>query len=193
MRRYDVAMASPLPPSTPRTPASRCLRAAGLLLLTSALALPTGPAAAVEPLRQHDLVLLQSGAVLERRVDNDAFAAYTRALGAAADDVVRAHPRQLPTAGFLVVVARPGGGTHAWLDFKPPLAEDTEQALTRSLEAVTPMAVKEGPVVVALRVSVWGAREPAAHAPAPEAWRAAGKRAGHPLPLDQLIDEVWPK
>ena len=148
---------------------------------------------AVEPLTQHDVVLLQPGTVLERRVDDAALAAWLQRVGAAATASLKAHPQQVPTAGFLALAVRPGGRLKAWTDFKPALAADTETALLQAVDAVPPVSVTGGVVVVGLRVSVWGARPPERHAPAPDAWREAARRAGHPLPLDELIDVVWPE
>jgi hypothetical protein len=179
-------------PVTPLAPA-QCRRRH---LLTAALASPllalAPPARAVEPLTQHDVVLLQPGPVLERRVNADALAAWVRTVGAAATASMREHPAQLPTAGFIALVVKPGGRLRTWYDFRPPLAAETETALTQALAALPVIAVTDGPVVIGLRVSVWGAREPATHAPAPAAWRDAAKRAGHALPLDELIEAVWP-
>lgn len=156
-----------------------------------------GSARAVAPLAVHDVVLIQPGDVLSRRIGQDAMAAWTTALQAAAGEVVAAHPSQLPTAGFVVVVTRPApaGGpvaVHTWLDFEPALASPTATALTDRLAAVPAPTVAEGPVVVTLRVSLWGARAPARHAPAPAAWREAAHAAGHTLPLDELIAATWP-
>jgi hypothetical protein len=57
-----------------------------LLPSIAALALSATPAAhAVEPLVQHDIVLLQKGEIIEQRVDGgaDAMAAYLKTLGQA--------------------------------------------------------------------------------------------------------------
>ena len=72
-------------------------------LATPLLALPH-PAGAVEPLTQHDVVLLQPGPVLERRVEATALAAWLGTVGAAAAAAVRDHPAQVPTAGFIALV-----------------------------------------------------------------------------------------
>jgi len=153
------------------------------------------PAGAVEPLEQLDVVLLQPGALIEKRVDGgaDAMADYLKRLGEAATEAMRANPQQIPSAGFIVVAVRPEGRTHAWFDFKPALADKTVAALTHVVETVPPTPVKSGDLVFALRVSLWGAKPPATVAPAPQEWKDAAKRAGHKLDLDALVDELWPR
>jgi len=158
-------------------------------------AAPHLPARAVEPLRQFDVVLLQPGAVIEQRVEGgtDAMADYLKRLGASATEAMRANPQQIPSAGFIVVAVRPAGRTHAWFDFKPALSPATTAALTRVVETVPPTPVRSGDLVFALRVSLWGAREPAAYAPAPQEWRDAATQAGRKLDIDTLVDQVWPR
>jgi hypothetical protein len=164
-------------------------------LLSTALLVASVSACAVEPLRQHDVVLLQKGAVIEQRVDGgaDALAAWLKQLGVAATETMRANPQQIPSAGFIVVALRPGGQTHTWFDFKPALSEATTTALARAVEALPAAPVKSGDVVFALRVSIWSDKPPAAYAPSPQAWRDAAQAAGHPLDIDALVDQVWPR
>lgn len=170
---------------------ARLVASAGLALCCTGL---PGTAVAVEPLQQLDVVLLQPGAVIQRRVDggSDAMAGYLRRLGTAASDTMRDHPAQIPTAGFIVVAVRPAGQSKTWYDFKPALADATTSALTAALAAVAPVAVKESVVVFALRVSIWGARPPASYAPVPQEWRDAAAQAGRKLDVDALLDKVWP-
>jgi len=165
-----------------------------MLLVSIALTTPL-PARAVEPLRQYDIVLLQPGSVIEQRVEGgtDAMADYLKRLGAAATEAMRANPQQIPSAGFIVVAVRPDGRTHAWFDFKPALSAKTTAALTQVVETVAPTPVRSGELVFALRVGLWGAREPAAYAPAPQEWRDAARQAGHKLDIDTLVDQAWPR
>jgi len=167
-----------------------------LRLLPAAFALGAASSAhAVEPLLQHDVVLLEKGDVIERRVDggSDAMAAYLKTLGQAAAETIRAHPSQIPSAGFIVVAVRPGGKTHTWFDFKPALAEATAAALTQAVEKTPTMTVRSGDIVFALRVSVWSDKPPKAYAPAPQEWKDAA-RDMHPKPdVDTLVDMVWPR
>jgi hypothetical protein len=164
-------------------------------LLITACLVAAGPVGAVEPLEQHDIVLLQPGTLIEQRVEGgaDAMADYLRRLGLAATAAMRETPQQIPTAGFIVVALRPGGKAHAWFDFKPALGAPATAALTHAVETVPPTAVKSGDVVFALRVSVWGARPPSTVAPAPPEWKEAARQAGHKLDLDTLVDQLWPR
>ena len=160
------------------------------------LALWAAPAArAVEPLLQHDIVLLQKGDVIEQRVDGgaDAMAAYLKALGQAETDTMRAHPSQIPSAGFIVVAVRPGNQTRTWFDFKPALADATMAALRHTVETTPAMTVKSGEIVFALRVSVWSDNPPKAYAPAPQEWRDATKGMKPKPDVDTLVDMLWPR
>jgi hypothetical protein len=164
-------------------------------LLAAALLAVAATAQAVQPLVQHDVVLLQKGEVIEQRVDGgaDAMAAYLKTLGAAATETMRANPQQIPSSGFLVVAVRPGNRTRTWFDFKPALADATMAALAHTVETTPTMAVKSGQIVFALRVSVWSDKPPKAYAPAPQAWRDATKGMTPKPDIDALVDMVWPR
>jgi hypothetical protein len=155
----------------------------------------SAPAHAVEPLRQLDIVLLEPGPLIEQRVEGgaDGLADYLKRLGAATTEAMRAHPQQLPVAGFIVVAARPGGQTRTWFDFKPPLMPATAAALGEAVDRVEPTPVRSGEVVFALRVSLWGGAPPASVVPVPPEWREAGKSAGKRLTVDELVDRLWPR
>jgi len=164
-------------------------------LLAATLALAAAVAAhAVEPLVQHDVVLLQKGEIIEHRVSGgaDAMAAYLKALGAAATETMRANAQQIPSAGFIVVAIRPGNQTRTWFDFKPALSTTTMAALTHVVETTPTMPVKSGEIIFALRVSIWSDKPPAAYAPAPQEWKDAAKAAGRKPDVDTLVDMMWP-
>ena len=164
-------------------------------VLAATLALATASTAyAVQPLVQHDVVLLQKGEIIEQRVTGgaDAMAAYLKTLGEAETETMRAHPSQIPSAGFIVVAVRPGNQTHTWFDFKPALADATMAALRHTVETTPTMPVKSGEIVFALRVSVWSDKPPAAYAPAPQEWRDATKGMKPKPDVDTLVDMVWP-
>jgi hypothetical protein len=150
---------------------------------------------AVEPVQVFDVVLLQPGELIERRVDGgaDALAQYVRRVSDAATQAVTTHASQIPTSGFIVVAARPAGQVHAWFDFKPDLAPQTTADIDRAVRAAGALPVESGNVVFALRMSIWGAREPAAHAPAPKEWRDTATDLGHKPDVDTLVDRLWPK
>ena len=175
--------------------AARFVSRALLRLVPAALALALASARAVEPLVQHDVVLLEKGEIIEQRVDggSDAMAAYVKKLGEAVTEAVRAHPAQIPSAGFIVVAVRPEGKTRTWFDFKPALAESTTVALANAVDKTPALPVKSREIVFALRVSVWSSQPPKAYAPAPQEWKDA-TQGMHPKPdVDTLVDMVWPR
>ncbi len=164
--------------------------------IAAALALAVTPVVhAVEPLVQHDVVLLQKGELIEQRVDGgaDAMAAYLKTLGQAETETMRANPAQIPSAGFIVVAVRPGNQTRTWFDFKPALADATMAALRRTVETTPTMTVKSGEIVFALRVSLWSVNPPKAYAPAPQEWRDATKGMKPKPDIDTLVDMLWPR
>ena len=164
-------------------------------VLAAALALAaTSAVHAVQPLVQHDVVLLQKGELIEQRVTGgaDAMAAYLKTLGDAETEAMRAQPSQIPSAGFIVVAVRPGNQTRTWFDFKPALADATMAALRQTVETTPTMPVKSGEIVFALRVSVWSDKPPTAYAPAPQEWRDATKGMKPKPDVDTLVDMVWP-
>ena len=165
-------------------------------LLAGALALAAATSAhAVQPLIQHDVVLLQKGEVMAPRIEGgtDAMAAYLKTLGEAETETMRAHPSQIPSAGFIVVALRPGNRTRTWFDFKPALADATMAALRRTVETTPTMTIKSGQIVFALRVSVWSDKPPTAYAPAPQEWKDATRDMKPKPDIDTLVDMVWPR
>ncbi len=167
-----------------------------LRFLAAAFALGASATAhAVQPLVQHDVVLLQKGEIIEQRVDGgaDAMSAYLKTLGDALTETMRANPQQLPAAGFIAIAIRPGNRVHTWFDFRPALADRTMAALAHAVETTPTMPVKSGEIVFALRVSLWSDKPPKAYAPAPQEWKDASKDM-HPKPdIDTLVDLVWPR
>ena len=176
--------------TTPRPALRSSIRA-----LAATLALAAAAAAhAVQPLVQHDVVLLQKGEIIEQRVTGgaDAMAAYLKTLGDAETETMRANPSQIPSAGFIVVAVRPGSQTRTWFDFKPALADATMAALRHTVETTPTMPVRSGEIVFALRVSVWSDKPPTAYAPAPQEWKDATKGMKPKPDVDTLVDMVWP-
>ncbi len=173
---------------------SPTFRSAARLLATTLTLAACSAAHAVEPLHQHDIVLLQKGEVIQQRVDGgaDAMGAYLKRLGSAEIETMRAHPSQIPSAGFIVVAVRPGHQTRAWFDFKPALADATMAALAHTVETTPAMSVKNGQIIFALRVSIWSDKPPQAVAPAPQAWKDASEGMTPKPDVDTLVDKVWP-
>ncbi len=161
---------------------------AGLALLSMALPL----AWAAEPIVKNGVVLLQSSAVLEERVASvDAMARYIQAVEAAARVAVQGGAVKQAIAGFIVIAVKPGLKSRVWLDFDTLLDPGTDRRLVASISALAPFEARKGPVVFALKVSLWGGRESRRVAPAPAQWRAATKQAGRQLDIDGMIQRVW--
>jgi hypothetical protein len=147
---------------------------------------------AAEPLTKHGVVLLQPSSVLEERVPSvDAMAEYIKAVEAAARQAVQAAPLHQSIGGFIVIAVKPGLKTKVWLDFDTLLDADAGRELVRRIVAVEPFEAREGPVVFALKVSLWGGPESRRVAPAPQEWKAATRRAGRQLDIDSMIRQVW--
>ncbi|MET0519057.1 MAG: hypothetical protein ABW005_09505 [Burkholderiaceae bacterium] len=165
-------------------------------LLGLALGLNLGPSASLRaeplPFRAYDVVLLQPGEVYEQRTaGSEAVAAYLRSVGDEAQRVLAEARPAMPNAGFIVVAVKPQRQARVWLDFERPLAADFVPLLSGRLRALPALEVKNGPVVFALKVGLWGGAEPRRQAPAPADWREAARKAGHPLELGELVDAVW--
>jgi len=149
-------------------------------------------ALAAEPFVKQGVVLLQPSAVLEERVGSiDAMADYIKAVEAAAREAVQAGAVKQSTGGFIVIAVKPGFKSKVWLDFDTLLDPDTSRQLVERVAAVKPFEARKGPVVFALKVSLWGGRESRRVAPAPAEWKAATKQAGRQLDIDGMIQRVW--
>ncbi|MCW5658365.1 MAG: hypothetical protein KIT60_11735 [Burkholderiaceae bacterium] len=147
---------------------------------------------AAEPFTKHNVVLLQSSAVLEARVASiDAMAEYIRAVEAAAREAVIAAGSTRPAAGFIVVAVQPGARSRVWLDFDAAPTFETGRQLMTRIGAVRPFEARNGPVVFALKVGLWDAFESKRVAPSPAAWKAAMHKAGKPLEIDELMELLW--
>jgi len=152
----------------------------------------TASAQNAEPVTKFGVVLLQPSAVLEERVPSvDAMADYIQAIEAAAREAVLASPLRQVAGGFIVVAVRPGTKSKVWLDFDTLLDADVSRQIVTRTTAVPPFEARQGPVVFALKVGLWGGRESKRVAPSPSEWRAATKQAGRQLDLDSMIRRVW--
>ncbi|HET7526563.1 MAG TPA: hypothetical protein VFK10_11530, partial [Burkholderiaceae bacterium] len=147
---------------------------------------------AAEPIVKQGVVLLQPSPVLEERVSSvDAMADYIKAVEAAAREAVLASPLRQAAGGFIVIAVRPGLKSKVWLDFDSLLDAELSRQLIDKVTAVEPFEARKGPVVFALKVSVWDGRESRRVAPAPAEWKAATKQAGQQLDIDSMIRKVW--
>jgi hypothetical protein len=168
--------------------ALRLLRPTGLAWLM----VITATSAQADALQRADIILLQPESVLAPRVPNvQGLATYIDKATAKAAEVTRQAQAGPPTSGFLVIAIRPGLRSNAWLDFQPPLPPSLADAVVRAMRAITPPAVRGGPVVLAVKASLWGGAAPGRDFPAPKEWRAAMDQAGRPLETEALVERTW--
>lgn len=168
--------------------AQRLLRPAWLAWLM----VITATSAQADAMQRSDIVLLQPESVLAPRVPNvQGLATYIDKATAQAAEVTRQAEAGPPTSGFLVIAIRPGLRSNAWLDFQPPLPQPLADAVLRAMRAVTPPAVRGGPVVLAVKASLWGGTATGRDFPAPKEWRAAMDQAGRPLETEALVERTW--
>ncbi len=151
---------------------------------------PTAPQAA--ELTGQQVVLLQSNTELKQRIPSvDAYGDYVNAVRAQLTETFKAHTLPSPAAGWAVLAVRPGQQSRLWLDFEPPLPPELAQALTQRSQAVMPPLVREGPVLLALKLALDGAAMPTQATPEPTAWRLAATRAGRTLEAAEVVELLW--
>lgn len=155
------------------------------------LLLAAGFAQAAEPFTHFNVVLLQPSAVMEQRVANiDAMAEYIKAVQAASREAVLASGAMQAVGGFIVLAVKPGQKVRAWLDFDALMDLEMRKQITDSVKAIKPFEVTEGPVVFALKVATWDAKESKRVVPSPNEWKKA-TRNGKPLEIGKLVEKVW--
>lgn len=148
-------------------------------------------AQAAQPITNFNVVLLQPGAVMEKRVANiDAMADYIKAVEAASREAVVASGGTQTVGGFIVLAVKPGQKSKVWLDFDTLLDLEMRKHITNSVKAIPPFDVTEGPVVFALKVATWDAKESKRVAPSPVEWKKA-TRSGKPVEVGKLVEKVW--
>lgn len=148
-------------------------------------------AQAAEPMTHFNVVLLQPSALMERRVANiDAMADYIKAVQAAAREAVVASGATQAVGGFVVLAVKPGRKARVWLDFDALLDLEMRKHITNNVQAVPAFEVTEGPVVFALKVATWDAKESKRVAPSPIEWKKATPK-GKPLEIGKLVEKVW--
>ncbi|BCB26149.1 hypothetical protein SKTS_10350 [Sulfurimicrobium lacus] len=162
------------------------------VVLYFALACSASGAYAEEALHTFNIVLLQPDFVLQERVqDVTALSTYIKEIESSVSGALQAKPHFPPTGGFIVVAVKPGQKSNVWLDFKPMLNPQTTTTVLTAARSVPPVAVSGGVVVFAIKVGLWGGLEPKSIAPSPAEWKAAAKKAGHPLETGDLVEGIW--
>lgn len=161
------------------------------LLLSLLLFTAISGARAAEPLVNFNVVLLQPGATLEQRVPSvDVMAEYIRAVEAAARQAAMASQARQSLGGFIVVAVRPGLQSKVWLDFDALLDLEIRKQIIDRTQAVTPFEARQGPVVFALNVALWGGARTRRVAPAPPEWKKFSQ-GGVPLEVGALAEAAW--
>ncbi|MES2584643.1 MAG: hypothetical protein V4627_18095 [Pseudomonadota bacterium] len=146
---------------------------------------------AAEPITHFNVVLLQPSPVMEKRVANiDAMADYIKAVEAAAREAVIASGATQAVGGFIVLAVKPGRKSRVWLDFDTLLDLEMRKQITNSVKVIPPFDVTEGPVVFALKVATWDAKESKRVAPSPHEWKKA-THSGKPVEIGKLVEKVW--
>jgi hypothetical protein len=164
------------------------------LVLLFLLFLTSTSAMAASAFERTAIVLLQPDSVIEKRVLSvPALGEYMKSVESAVASAVKASSSKQPSGGFVVVAVRPGKQSNVWLDFHPPIASELARAVISETRAVPPCDVKLGPVVFALRVSIWGGASPASNMPRPLEWVRAAEQAGSPIETGKLVEQIWEK
>lgn len=147
---------------------------------------------AAEPLTVYKAVLMQSGTTYRERIGSaDALAVYIKAAEAVARTAVEHAGEQPPAAGFIVIALRPGQRSNVWLDFDDPVSDAIRSDLIAKIRTVLPIRVKDGPVVFALKVGLWGGKELARTAINPPEWKAAQQKSLMPLETEEIVEKIW--
>lgn len=104
----------------------------------------------------------------------------------------------MPETLHIVMVVKPGRQARIWFvsSARPPGAPDLEP-LRKLLAAVTPLEVKEGPVILTISGAIMGGDGtdlPEDRLPIPAAWKALEAGLKDPLPVgsDAFLALVWP-
>lgn len=148
---------------------------------------------AERPFEQRGITMLQTEKVFFERVSGmKAFEVYVKDLVDAVDGVVGKLPKGSPTGGFLVVAVKPDGRSRAWLDVATPPADDVAKAIVSAAQNVYPLSIKNGVVLFAVKLTLWGGEPPKGMVPRPKEWEVEAERAGGSIELSELVLRVWP-
>lgn len=164
-----------------------------LLILVLALLVTSRVCHAQRAFEQGGIIMLQTEKLFFERVPGmGAFEVYVKQLVDAVNAAVANLPRSKPANGFLVVAVKPGGRSRVWLDSGPQLSDEAAQAIKTAAQQVYPVLVKNGVVLFAIKVSLWGAEPPKGMVPRPKEWEAEAEKAGGEIELGDLVLRVWP-
>lgn len=161
-------------------------------LMAVFLGLISGFTMAAQPYAVQNIMLLQPDFVLQERVNVDELSSYIKSLESAASKALIAVGKPSPTSGFIILAVRPGGLSKVWLDFSPALPVSVNDQFRASLQKVRPFQARNGVVVFAVNVSLWGAAPSNKQGPDPVEWRNVVKGLKTPIEIGDLVDRAWP-
>jgi hypothetical protein len=117
-------------------------------------------------------------------------AVYVRSVEAAARNAVMASKARQSLGGFIVVAVRPGLKSKVWLDFDALLDLEIRKQIIDGVQAVKPFEARQGPVVFALNVAIWGGTRTKRVAPSPPEWKKVAP-VGAPMEVGELVEAAW--
>ena len=127
----------------------------------------------------------------ERVVSTDALAAYLKTVESVARKSIQQAGEQPEASGFIVVALRPGQRSNVWMDFDQPVSDALSSELIAKIRSILPIKIKDGAIVIALKVGLWGGKESPRGLPNPKEWKVAEQQSLMPLEIDELVDKVW--
>ena len=139
-------------------------------------------AQAKEAFHTFNLVLLQPDFVLQERVPDVAeLSNYIKGIERSVSHAIQTKSEFPPVGGFIVVAIKPHEKSNIWLDFAPALKPQVATSIQLAAKSVQPPKIRNGAVVFAIKIGLWGGPEPKKTAPSPDEWKAAAKKAGRLL------------
>ena len=164
-----------------------------LLILVLALLVTSRECHAQRAFEPRGIIMLQTEKVFFERVPGmGAFEVYVKELVDAVNATVAKLPSSAPASGFLVVAVKSGGRSRVWLDSESQISDEAAQAIKTAAQQVYPVLVKNGVVLFAIKVSLWGGESPKGMVPRPSEWEAEAEKAGGEIELGDLVLRVWP-
>jgi hypothetical protein len=157
----------------------------------AACLLAAAPARAVPVFGVQGVALCQSNLVLLQRLGTPAaLSAYVLKIEGNMNAVFAAAGAQAGASAAMVVAVKPGPQSRVWLIDPTGTLSGLAPALAAAASAVTPPAIRQGPIAFAILFQAWGGSGalPAAF-PIPAAW--AGATVPEVIP-DGPLARVWP-
>ena len=162
------------------------------LVFTVLLLCAARTADAQNDFQYYSITMMQTQQVFEERVTSiEVVSLYLKEIVDSVSNAVKELPKGEPAKGFIVVAVKPGNRSRIWLDFKSPITKETATAIQTAAAKVSPISVKGGVVLLAMKVGLWGSGPPDRMVPQPEEWRAEAEKAGGKIEMTELVERVW--